>query len=177
MTDKKTSWEAAGRAGLVLGGICIAYVLLGLLFTKMAGSGTAGIIVGNILSMLIWAAKLVACIWLMKVFMVKFSKANPDADNSDTYRFGVKTAFLSALVYSAFYLLEESVAMLADNPMFTSDMMDQVESMLPKMPAISFFSNLIYCTLFGVIVSAIFARNIPSRNPFADTDSADEQEQ
>ena len=187
MTDKKTSWEAAGRAGLVLGGICIAYVLLGLLFTKMAGSGTAGIIVGNILSMLIWAAKLVACIWLMKVFMVKFSKANPDADNSDTYRFGVKTAFLSALVYSAFYLLyvlfinpdifEESVAMLADNPMFTSDMMDQVESMIPKMPAISFFSNLIYCTLFGVIVSAIFARNIPSRNPFANTDSADEQEQ
>jgi len=187
MTDKKISWEAAGRAGLVLGGVCIAYVLLGMLSTKMAEGGTAGIVAGNILSMLAWVVKFVACIWLMRFFMRRFADEDPEADNHDTYSFGVKVAFLSALVYSAFYLVyvlfinpdiyQESLAILSDNPMFTSDMMDQVEAMMPKMPAISFFGNLIYCTLFGVIVSAIFSRNIPSTNPFANSDGADEQDQ
>jgi len=187
MIDKKTSWEAAGRAGLVLGGVCIAYVLLGLLVAKLAEGGTAAIILGNILSTLLWIVKFVGCIWLMRVFMLKFAGDNPEVDNHDTYSFGVKVAFLSALVYSAFYLLyvlfinpdifRESISMLSENPMFTSEMMDEVEAMIPKMPAITFFSNLIYCTLFGVIVSAILSRNIPSRNPFEVKDSADEQDQ
>jgi hypothetical protein len=46
------------------------------------------------------------------------------------------------------------------------------------MGTVSFFTNLIYCFLFGVVLSAILSRNIPSRNPFADyqkKDTPDEQ--
>ena len=36
-----------------------------------------------------------------------------------------------------------------------------------KMPVIAFFSNFIYCFLFGTILSAILAPNIVKDDPFA----------
>ena len=45
--------------------------------------------------------------------------------------------------------------------------MSQMDKMMGKMPQITFFSNLIYCFIFGTILSLILSRNIPSKDPFA----------
>lgn len=186
MTDKKTIWDSAGRAGLVLGLVSTAYFAIGLLLGKASsGNALAGAMIG-LGSFVLWAAKFAGCILLMRFFMKRFAAANSGADNNDVLRFGIVTALLSALIYSACYLAYTGFI----NPdMFTetinatmeqmSSMMDSnskeaVEALLPRMPVISFFSNLVYCFLFGTVLSVILSRNIPSANPF-DNDKPDDQ--
>ena len=91
------------------------------------------------------------------------------------------TALLSALLYSAFYLaytsfiapdtFDTALEILRDNPYIDSNSMEQVEEMIPRMPTIAFFMNLVYCWLFGTVLAAIYSRNIPSQNPFNDQQS------
>ena len=55
-----------------------------------------------------------------------------------------------------------------------------MEKMKDKMPVIGFFSQLIYCSLYGYVLSLILSRNIPSRNPFqqdGNIQNADDDEQ
>ena len=179
MIQGKIVWNSASRSGLVLGGVSIAYMLCTVLLGKLDGGPAVGVIV-NVSSLLLWLFKFILCIRLMKFFMQKFATANPDATNGDTFRFGSATAMLSALIYSAFYLAWVS---FIDPEMFTSsldlvretysgtltsDQMDAIDEMVPKLPTITFFANLAWCWFFGTVLSAIFSANIPPRNPFRD---------
>jgi len=174
MSDKKTLWNEAAIAGLVLGIVPSIYLYL---------SG----IVGSMISILLWLVKFAGCIWLLRFFLLRFSNSNPDADNSDVFKFGMLTAFLSALLYSAFNMaymmfispdtITEAFDTIMENysSLLDSNSREEIEAMMPKLPTISFFGNLIYCTLFGIILSAIFSREIPSSNPFDNKSSKDEQ--
>ncbi len=175
MAEQKNSMlEQAGKAGLVLGGVSIAYMLLTMLTGKAAENGPA--ILLGLVNILLWVAKFLGCIYLMRFFILRFAANAPEADNSRAFRFGTLTALLSALIYSAFYLayvsfiapdtFEEALSALTDNPMLDSNTLTAVEDMIPRMPTISFFVNLIWCWLFGTILAAIFSRNISSKNPF-----------
>ena len=176
MNEKKSIWESAGKAGLVLGGVSIAYMLITMLTGKLAGNGPAFLL--GLLNVVLLIAKFAGCIYLMRYFILKFAADDPTVDNSRAFRFGTATALLSALLYSAFYLAytsfiepdscAQALEVLQDNPMVDSNTMSQVEEMLPKMPTYAFFFNLIYCWLFGTILAAIFSRNISSSNPFID---------
>lgn len=177
MAEQKNSMlEQAGKAGLVLGGVSIAYMLLTMLTGKAAENGPA--ILLGLVNILLWVAKFLGCIYLMRFFILRFAANDPEADNSRAFRFGTLTALLSALIYSAFYLayvsfiapdtFEEALSALTDNPMLDSNTLTAVEDMIPRMPTISFFVNLIWCWLFGTILAAIFSRNISSSNPFID---------
>lgn len=177
MTEKKNiMWESAGKAGLVLGGVSIVYLLLTMLLGKVAENGPA--VLMGLVNGLLWLAKFIACIYLLRLFMRKFAAAEPEADRNRVFRFGMITALLSALLYSAFYLayvsfiapdtFSQALDILADNPMMDSNSMSAVEEMIPRMPTISFFGNLIYCWLFGTILSAIFSASIRPQNPFTD---------
>ena len=183
MTEQKNIiWERAGKAGLVLGGVSIAYLLLTMLLGKVAGSGPAFLM--GLLNALLWLAKFIACIYLMRLFIRRFAAAEPEADRNRVFRFGMLTALLSAVLYSGFYLayvsfiepdtFSQALDMLADNPMLDSNSMSSIEEMIPRMPTISFFGNLIYCWLFGTILSAIFSASARPQNPFTDN-QADKQ--
>ena len=52
--------------------------------------------------------------------------------------------------------------------MFDSNTLSVMEETLQNLPAITFVSNLIYCFLYGTILSAILSRSIPQPDPFAD---------
>ena len=186
--SRKDLWDAAGKAGLVLGLVSCAYLLITQLLTKGAGSTGAGFI-SVLFGLLLWAAKLVGCIVLMKYFMKKFAEAHPGLDNSDTFRFGLVTALLSALIFSAFnlayftWIMPDAYATVMENAIETYGSMLPAESIeaMEEMNfgTISFFSNLIYCFLYGTVLSAILSRSIPSSNPFAgyrqDNDTPEEQ--
>ena len=185
--SRKDLWDAAGKAGLVLGLVSTAYVLVTSLLTKLNGS-TGMALISTLLAFIVWAAKFAGCILLMKYFMTKFAAAHPGVDNSGTFRFGMVTALLSALIFAAF----DMAYMTWIAPDTMSQAMEMIQesygSMLPEesfeameninFGTVTFFANLIYCFLFGTILSAILSRNIPSRNPFADfgrKDTPDEQ--
>ena len=176
----------AARSGLVLGLISIAYMVCTALMGKINASG-AGAALINVAGVLLWVAKLYFCIHLMKVFMKMYAAGHQGVTNRDTFRFGARTALLSALLYSGFTLawmlfiqpdmIKESMdaALAMYENMLTEDQLSSMEEMVPRMPTISFFVNLAWCWLFGTVLAAIFSRNIPSRNPFEDAMGPDNQ--
>ena len=88
-------WNKAAKAGLVLGMISTAYM-----FATQWIAGTSAFI-SAILGMILWAAKFGGCLWLMSFYMKKHVDEFPEIGNKDTFRLGMATALLSALVYSA----------------------------------------------------------------------------
>ena len=170
----KNLWNSAAKAGLALGLVSSVYLFVNQWVALMDAP-----VISGLLSFVLWAVKFGGCIWLMMFFMKKFVAENQDAVNSDTFRFGVVTALLSAVVYAAFSFANAayfSADMIAENmdtvmqaysQFMDSNTMGQMEKMMAKMPQITFFSNLIYCFIFGTILSLILSRNIPSKDPFA----------
>jgi hypothetical protein len=57
--------------------------------------------------------------------------------------------------------------MQAAAPMMDSNSLKEIDKMSENLPQLTFFSNLIYCFIYGSILSGILSRNIPSRDPFA----------
>ena len=116
----------------------------------------------------------------MKFFMKKFASENGSVTNSDTFKLGMTMAFLSALVYAAFAfanvafispdLFEGQMEAIMQQmaPMMDSNTMSVLEKYQNNLAQITFFSNLIYCFLYGIILSFILSRNIPGKDPFAD---------
>ena len=179
--EKTNVWNAALRTGLVLGCISIIYTVINILLSKLNG-GTAVSVLVNVGGVLLWVAKIVLCISLFKLFMKKFAAAHEGVTNGDTFRYGVAMAVLSAVLYSAFYLawmtliqpdmMNEAIDLAREtySGILPADQLDSFDELTPKLPGLMFFGNLIYCTLFGTILSAIFSRNIPSRNPFTESE-------
>ena len=181
MIEQKIVWNDASRSGLVLGGISIAYMICNMLLAKVSGGPAVSVLV-NVGSLLLWVFKIVLCIRLFKVFMQKFASAHEGVTNRDTFAYGVAVALLSALVYSAVYLawvsfiqpgaLTDSMEMAREaySGMLTADQLESFDELAPKLPTLTFFANLVYCFLFGLVLSAIFSSNIPSRNPFTESE-------
>lgn len=180
--EKINIWNEAAVPGLVLGLVSIAYMVVNLLTSRLAGTGGMAFLIG-LLGFVLWAAKIAACILLLRHFLLAFSRRNPSADNRKVFQFGMVVALYSALLYSGFYLVyvlyidpdtiaaSMEAAMSAYSSMMTSDMRAAMENMQADMPAIGFFSNLIWCWLFGTVLSAIFSRTIPGPirdDPFKD---------
>ncbi len=176
--NKKTLWNEAGKVGIILGAICIGASLL-TLASGFLGGGTMVKFLVSVLGFIIWAAKFGGCIYVMLNAMRKLVANYPEAGNRDTYILGTESAFLSALIVAAFsmatvMLSPDSTKAAFDtvlsqySSVMDSNSMEAMDSILDNLPVISFFSNLIYCFVYGWILSAILSRRIPSRNPFDD---------
>lgn len=173
MTDDKNSFlNESGKSGLILAAVAVAYFVLTFLLGKTNLSGFAS----SALSLVLWAIKFWLCIHLLVKFLRTEAGRN-GKDRSRTFRFGMMVSLCSALVYAAAYLFfvifiapdtfSTIFDTMAQTSSFTSEQMDQMANMESSMPAISFFVNLIWCWLFGTIVSAIASGNIcGSSNPF-----------
>lgn len=169
---KKNMWNAAGVAGLALGTVSTAYLFAG---QWIAGDLEPAVLWQQIVAMVLWAVKLAACIWLMKFFMTKFSSENEGTDNKTVFRMGMMTALLSAVMYSAIYLanmlyisadfyehtFQTMIQQMA--PVMDSNSKALMEKLIGNMPQIMFFYNIIYCFLFGTVLSAILSKGIPAK--------------
>jgi hypothetical protein len=169
----KDMWNTAAKAGLALGLVSAAYMFITQLMAEASG------FLISIVSLLLWAAKFGGCIWLMSFFMKKHVAALPDVDNKGTFNLGMASALLSALVYAAAAFaniafisgdaLAEQMNLIMQQmgSMMDSNSMAIMETYMERLPQITFFSNLVYCFVFGTVLSYILSRNIPSRDPFA----------
>lgn len=180
MTDKKTIWDMASKAGLALGLISTAYFGIGILGSSLNPRPGVQSALFSLVTAALWAAKFVACIAVMKLFMQKLVSEESDADNSDTFRLGVASAFLSALIYAGAYLiyvryinpemLSESISTVMEQmgSLMDSNARQEIDDIIPRLPSLTFFANLAWCFLYGTVLSAILSRNIPDSNPFSD---------
>ena len=169
-------WDTAAKAGLVLGAVSTAYMFISQFLGTAQLSGFFGTLAGFVL----WGAKFGGCIWLRAFFMKMFVAEHPEVDNKATFNLGMATALLSALIYSAAAFA--NIAFISGDAMVEqmNQMMQQMgstmdsnskslmETYMEILPQITFFSNLLYCFVFGTVLSYILSRNIPSRDPFAD---------
>lgn len=173
--DNRTIWNNAAKTALVFAAVTIVCNLLkrGLAalnppsFLLLLGSGV------------LWAAEFVGCIYLMIFFMKKLVGNYEGVINADTYKYGRRIALLSAILISSVEFLilyfspEEKLQEMIDTmlagyaSMFDSNTLSVMEETLQNLPAITFVSNLIYCFLYGTILSAILSRSIPQPDPFA----------
>ena len=180
--NNKIIWNTAATAGLALGAVSTICMFVGqFLSTQELSAGAT-----SLFGLVLWLAETGGCIWLMAFFMKKMVKENDGVTNSQTFKMGLATAFLSGLLFSAatfaniafisadyytenVYTLRQQMSASLD-----SNSLAAVEKVLDYLPQISFFSTLMQCVIFGTIVSAILSRSIPSKDPFANT-KVDEQ--
>ena len=173
---RRNLWNSAGKAGLLLGLLSSAYLFI----NQWSSAAEMPTFLRMVLNFILWAAKFGGCIMIMMIFMKKFAAENPEARNSTTFRFGMATALLSALVYAAvsfanvafistdYYAEQMDTVMQAYAQIMDSNTLSQMDKMLGNMAQITFFTNLFYCFVYGTLLSGILSRNIPSRDPFAD---------
>ena len=171
----------AGIAGIVLGLVSTAYIFI--------STGIASItcpVLNTLLTILLWTVKFVLCIWLMIFFMKRLAKSYDNVTNSTTFKFGTTVAACSALIFAAASLANVTII----NPDLISRQMEAVVQILgskadsntlaalgdmeESMPEIVFFSNLFYCFLYGVVLSLILSRRIPSNDPFANLEEGND---
>ena len=76
MADNNSYWDHAGKAGLALGGASIVYLAVTALLGLIKGDGDDVSVIGNILLSLVnfvlWLAKFLGCIYLMRFFLVNY---------------------------------------------------------------------------------------------------------
>ena len=171
---QRNMWNTAGKAGLVIGIASAACMFT----AQLIGQCDISTILGFLANGIIWLIKFVGCIWLMIFFMKQYASSFEGASNSDTMKFGMAVSLFSAVVYSAFTLANVTLispdlyAQQIDQVMQTyaqtmdSNTLAQMDKFMDKIPQITFITNLIYCSLYGMVLSFILSRNIPSKNPF-----------
>ena len=167
-------WNRAAAAGIALGAVSSAYLFI---TQYLSGIGTSIWISG--LNLVLWGVKLLLCVWLMMHFMKRLTADYEDADNAATFRFGMITALCSALIFSAVTLANVLVinpdlihqqieaALKIYGSSLDSNSLNALDTVESIMPQVMFFSNLVYCFLYGTVLSAVLSRNIPPRDPFA----------
>lgn len=177
--NNRIQWEKASKAGIVLGLVSSAYLLLSSLLARYAGNINSAFLV-TFISMALWSVKFLACIGLMKYFLIRLKITYKGVDSNVAFKFGVKIALLSAFVYSVFYLanllyisndvlqaqmdlfLEQAAPMMDSN---TAAVMDKTMDSLPTSTTIF---NLIYCTLFGTVLSKVLSKALIPDKDFTD---------
>ena len=110
-------------------------------------------------------------------------------DYTRLQHYGLKVALFSSILVAGFSLVQ----ILVINPDTMTQMIQEVENtyqnlmdsntmaamekMMSKLPAITFFSSLIYCYLWGWILSTTFARRLFPIDPFGDRTQNDNTNQ
>ncbi len=170
--NNNSLWSLAAKNGMILSLITIVIELLKTVVTMKP-----------IWSTLLSLVKLGLIIYLLYYFMKKYAQDKDYVSYSESFRYGFFLTFCSAIVCTLFYLVlylviapdiietaMDTFSSVMGNQSFNFDFdMDQLSSVLPT--AIG-FSQLITCTLWGLVLSAIVA-NFTKKGDIFSTNSSD----
>ncbi len=179
--SSSVSWNSAALAGLAMGAATIILDYLPVLPSLLGGEGMLADLLGGVFKIV----KIVACVYLFRILMLRFFNS-VQTDYAKLQRYGLKVGLFSSILVSGFSVLQ----ILVINPDMLSQTIQAVqntyqnimdsntaaamEKMISKLPVITFFSSLIYCYLWGWILSTTFARRLFPVNPFGERNSDDE---
>lgn len=172
-------WNKASIDGLVLGAATVAFTILGTLCSKL------GSFVGGLAGFLLLAGKITTCVLLVKFFLGKLHKET-GVPAKTLYGYGLRLTLCSSVIVAAYSLfvslqvspeeyMEQVSQAVASMPVkLDSNTMDAMEGFLPKLPAINFFTTLVYSFLWGLVLSAMFSKSVAPSDPFEEGPSGSE---
>lgn len=177
-TLNKNLWQASGTAGLVLGSVSAVYLFLGNL---LAGTAEQATLLQSVLTMGLWSTKFIACIWLMKFFMMKFAFENPEADKKKIFKMGMLTALHSSILFSGVYLadilyispdlyenaFQQTIVLIKEALQLDANTLAALEETHIS-PSMLFLNNMTYCFLYGTIVAALVSFSGKLNNTFTE---------
>jgi hypothetical protein len=170
-------WNEGGKVALVLGGVSVLYALITSFISVKSGNISTNTVLVFI-NFVLWFLKLIGCIFLMQFFMKRLVIKYSGVDNKVTMHFGTIVSFLSALIVAGYSLLSLSLmsnseiksiiySSIGDNAkLLDLNTQNAFENIINNLPVYSFFIMLIYCFLYGYILSLILSKRIPSNNLF-----------
>ncbi len=156
--NETSKWTLAAKDGLILAAVTVVVSTLTFLTEN------------TFLSTLLWLVKLVGSIWLLRVILKRYGDSHPD---ESTFGYGVIVCVCSALVCAVWtfvefqFLFPGSVAEVFEQTYSSisqmgSAMPDEFTDLMLKMEdnyaQINCISTFLWCSLLGVIFSAILSR-------------------
>ena len=184
----KAIWNEASKAGLIFGLISVAYNYISMYLNGLQGASFMINFLSNIGGWILWVAKFVGIILLMRACMKRLTRKYDGVTNGDSFMLGVAISLLSSLIVAGFTLLNVSVLFVEQYQQLLTQVSAEMQPMLDansraamedimNRPSLFFWGTLFYCFLFGVILSRILSRRIPAQDPFADFHQSDNLEQ
>lgn len=165
------SWNSAAIAGLIMAGVTIV------LGAAEGLTGKIGGFLGGFLHFFVWMFKVGGCIVAFKWLMEKFHARYDHVETKELSDFGIKLAFFSSILVSAFSLgsilltgtdtIMESVQAVSSQMALDSNSRAAMGKLVPLIPNLAFFFSLVYCFLWGWTLSSIFSRAIAPSDPFS----------
>lgn len=167
-STSSSKWSLAARDGLILAAVTVVVSTLTFL-TENA-----------ILSGLLWFVKLVGSIWVLRIIMRRYAIDHPD---ESVFSYGVIVCVLSALVCAVWafveyqFLFPDAVAKAFEQTFASFESMGAMmpegfEDMMLKMEdsyaQISCITTFFWCSLLGLVFSAILSRSGKSKSIFTD---------
>ncbi|MGM9787271.1 MAG: DUF4199 domain-containing protein [Candidatus Cryptobacteroides sp.] len=177
--DKKIIINEAAKAALIFGLISVAYLLCAFLLNDS--------IAGSIVMVIFRLAKLVGLIWLMRALMVKLKNKYAGVGRKELVRYGTYIALFSAIIvacgdylcYNVIFPNEITEMMngvyeqLA--PLMDSNSLEVLSNTESYLASIQTISDLIYCFLYGWVLSLILAPRICPTDIFSEKNTPFEQ--
>ena len=154
-----SKWSLAAKDGLILAAVTVVISTLTFL-TK-----------NGFLNGLLWLVKLVGSIWVLRVLMHRYGQDHPD---ESTFGYGAIVCVLSAVVCAVWSFVEYQFLFPGAVAEAFEQMYSQIGQMGSMMPEnftdimlkmednyaqINCISTFIWCSVFGLLVSAILARS------------------
>lgn len=163
--DNTVLWNEAAKAGAYFGAVSVGCLAL----KEWAGTSGSTFLI-QAASIILWAVEFFGCILLMKNVMLSLRDRYEDVKMADTYRLGRRAALLSGLLLASAQVLFILKMPEAQMDEFVNQMMtalpvgaagrEEVEGMMDKLPVITFFSQWLYCFLYGTVLASVMSRYI-----------------
>ena len=175
--DNKIISSDAARVALIFGAISGGYIFI---------SGALGLIkapvLTGIISVVLWIAKFVGCIVLMRFFMKRLQSSYEGVTRGSLISYGSLIALFSAIItalcsyISVQFVFPGQISQAFDmvfqqySSMLDSNSMAALEQMESKMGVMSMTGNLFWCLLYGWILSMILAGSVAGKKDIFDDD-------
>ena len=176
ISGKIISSEAAVAAlffGLISGG----YIFLNNLL-----AGLESQILVSVLGIVVWLAKFVGCILLMRFFMKKLQASYEGVGRNQLLGYGTLIALFSAIItaacsYIAVQYVFPDITKTAFDTMYQtmgsmldSNSVSMIEKMETHYASISLWANLIWCFVYGWLLSVILSSTLAGKKNIFDDD-------
>lgn len=162
--ENKMKWSLAAKYGLILSLVTIVVSLIGMF--ELPGW------LGTIISL----AKFVAIIYLLKYFMIQYTKMSEvSVSYGESFKFGFKVCLLSSVICTTYSYIDytlirpETIEILIETFLTTQESMGAAGGMIfdyqtlsTIMPKVIIFSIFFDCIIFGLIFPAILASSTKS---------------
>ncbi len=135
-----------------------------------------------LVSTLLWAVKFGGCIFTLHYFMKQYSlqSEKDHVSYGESFRYGLLVCLFSSVVCAGYMLLSltilfpeqvdvatEQINTVLASGSYNSDQEKAVNSILDRLPQLTFIYSLIYYIIIGAVMSSIIANYTKKENPFA----------